>query len=116
MTDTILLTLPGNPRLRGVATLVLGGIGSRLDLPYEKVDDLQLATLSVLSASDGETVTIEVVADDEALVVGIGPVSSESGDSSLSRVLEKLVDAVETSERDGQHWLTLRLARPPRSG
>jgi hypothetical protein len=116
MTDTIVLTLPANPRLRGVATLVLGGIGSRLDLPYEKVDDLQLATLSVLSASDGETVTIEVVADDDAVVVGIGPVSRGSRDSSLGRVLEKLVDAVETSERDGQDWLSLRLTRPPRAG
>ena len=117
MTDTIVLTLPADHRLRGVASLVLGGIGSRLDLPYEKVDDLQLAALSVMSASDEETVTIEVVADDDALVVGIGPLSDGSGsDAGLRRVLEKLVDAVETSERDGQNWIALRLARTPRAG
>ena len=43
MTDDIVLTIPTSPRLRSVATLVLGGVGSRLRLSYEKVDDLQLA-------------------------------------------------------------------------
>jgi hypothetical protein len=37
-------------RHRGVATLVLGGDRSRLDLPHERVDELQLAVLSVLDA------------------------------------------------------------------
>ena len=40
VTDMISLTIPTATRFRGVATLVLGGIGSRLDLPYERVDDL----------------------------------------------------------------------------
>ena len=116
MTDTITLTLPADPRLRGVATLVLGGVGSRLDLPYEKVDDLQLAALSVLSASDGEAMTIEVVADDRSLAIGIGPLSDGGHDPGLHRVLEKLVDAVESSHRDGREWLTLHLARERDAG
>ena len=33
MTDTILLTVPSGPRGAGVVALVLGGLGSRLDLP-----------------------------------------------------------------------------------
>ena len=53
VTDRIVLTMPTDVRLRSVATLVLGGVGSRLDLPFEKTDDLQLAVLSALEAADG---------------------------------------------------------------
>jgi hypothetical protein len=114
MADTILLTIPTSPPLRGVATLVLGGVGSRLHLPYEKVDDLQLAALSVLSATSDDTVTLEVSADDDSIAVDIGPLSTGSGgDPGLRRVLARLVDSFETSERDGRDWLTLRLARSP---
>ena len=117
--DRIELSLPGSVRLRSVATLVLGGIGSRLELPYEKVDDLQLAVLSVLAASDLEQVTIDIEVDDRAVAVSIGPLQAGSAsDLGLRRVVERLVDAVEPSPRgeangrngDGD-WLTLRIAR-----
>src|SRR5262245_29491908 len=112
MDDTILLTIPTSPRLLSVATLVLGGVGSRLHMSYEKVDDLQLATLSTLAPSDGETVTLEIHAHDDEVSVGIGPLSEGSGaDAGLRRVLDRLVDTVETSTRDGHDWLTLRLGR-----
>jgi hypothetical protein len=115
MDDTILLTIPTSPRLLSVATLVLGGVGSRLDMPYEKVDDLQLAALSVLAATDGDDVTLEISAQDEEVSVGIGPVSAGSGDDTgLRRVLDRLVDGVETSSRDGHEWITLRLRRSSR--
>ena len=114
MDDSILLTLPTGPRLLNVATLVLGGIGSRLQMSYEKVDDLQLATLSALSASDGDTVTLEIRARDAEVSVGIGPLAAGSGDdAALRRVLDRLVDGVEASSRDGHDWLTLRLRRSP---
>ena len=56
VSDRIVLTMPAHERLRGVATLVLGGVGGRLQLPYERMDDLQLAVLSALDATgdDGE--------------------------------------------------------------
>lgn len=112
MTDVVLLSIPTSPRLRGVATLVLGGMGSRLELPYARVDDLQLAALSVLSAACDETVTLELRVRDEALSVGIGPLASGTGaDAALRRVLDRLVDGVEAGEHDGQDWLTLELAR-----
>jgi len=112
MTDTILLSLPTSPRLRGVATLVLGGLGSRLQLPYARVDDLQLAALSVLSAATDETVTLEVATGEEALRVGIGPLAGGTReDQGLRRVLERLVDGVEPTERDGREWLTLEVRR-----
>ena len=71
--DRVVLTLPGDPSLRGVASLVLGGIGSRIDLPYEKVDELQLAVLSVLGASDPETITLEIEVAEAAVLVTVGP-------------------------------------------
>jgi hypothetical protein len=112
VTDQISLTIPSATRFRGVATLVLGGIGSRLDLPYERVDDLQLAVLSVLEASGDERVTVEVQAEESGLLVSVGPLTDGSAtDEALSRVLDPLVDSVESSQRDGRVWLALRLGR-----
>jgi len=112
MTETILLTIPAGARFRGVATLVLGGIGSRLDLPYERMDELQLAVLSALAAGEAGQLTIEVEADTTGVSVTVGPLVDGSGsDKSLSRVLDRLVDSVEPESRDGKEWVTLRLAR-----
>lgn len=110
--DRITLTLPTDPELRGVATLVLGGIGSRLDLRYEQVDDLQLAVLSMLDAGAGAEVTLEVDVDGDELAVSVGPLAAGSGsDDALTRVLVPLVDGVTSSQRDGGEWLTLRIDR-----
>jgi hypothetical protein len=112
MTDRITLTIPSDEPSRNVATLVLGGVGSRLDLPYERLDDLQLAVLSVLGASSDSAVTVDLVADGDAVLVSVGPLVPGSGtNGALSRVLGPLVDAVTPSVRDGAEWLTLRLAR-----
>jgi hypothetical protein len=110
--DRIVLTIPTSARLHGVATLVLGGIGSRVQLPYEKMDDLQLAVLSVLAATGDETVTIEIEAGEERIDVAVGPLADgTTTDLALRRVLERLVDAVEAVDRDSREWLLLRLAR-----
>jgi hypothetical protein len=112
MNDHISLTIPTASQYRAVATLVLGGVGSRLDLPYERVDDLQLAVLSVLEASGDERVTVEVDAEEDGMLVSVGPLADGSqADGALARVLEPLVDSVEPSERDARVWLTLRLRR-----
>jgi hypothetical protein len=112
VTDQIVLTIPTEARFRGVATLVLGGVGSRLNLPYERVDDLQLAVLSVLEASAGEDVTVEVDANDDGLRVSVGPlVAGSSADGALTRVLDPLVDSFDSDERDDRVWLSLRLHR-----
>jgi hypothetical protein len=113
MGDRIVLTIPTEPRFRSVATLVLGGIGSRADLPYEQTDDLQLAVVSALDATDGEEVTVEVDVSDVRLEVAVGPVrDGSSGDGGLVRVLSRLVDEVSHELRDGAEWLTLVVGRP----
>jgi hypothetical protein len=115
--DRVVLTLPGDPSLRGVASLVLGGIGSRIDLPYEKVDELQLAVLSVLGASDPTDVTIEIEIGDDAVLVTLGPLPDGTvGAPGVRTVLDRLVDGVEPTRRDtngvSAEWVALRLVRP----
>jgi hypothetical protein len=114
MNDRIVLTLPAEVRFRSVATLVLGGIGSRFDLPYERVDDLQLAVLSVLETGGDGRLTLEVEGAQGGLRVSLGPLrDGTASDAALTRVLVPLVDAVEPENRDGAEWLTLRLGRLP---
>jgi hypothetical protein len=111
--DRIVLTIPSDSRFRSVATLVLGGIGSRAELPFERADDLQLAVLSALDASRDSEVTVEVTTRDGRLTVAVGPVRDGSGDDAgLTRVLSRLVDEVEPERRDGTEWLTLVVSSP----
>jgi hypothetical protein len=111
MTDTIVLTIPNDADYRGVATLVLGGIGTRLDLPYERMDELQLAVLSVLDAVEGTEATVELELADGSVEVSIGPVAEGTGaDAALARVVDRLVDGRSTSRRRDAEWLTLRLS------
>ena len=113
VTDRIVLAIPTEARFRSVATLVLGGIGSRADLPYERMDDLQLAVLSALDAADQAEVTLEVDADENGVSLALGPVRDGSGDDEgLGLVLSRLVVDVTHERRDGAEWLSLRLSRP----
>lgn len=110
--DTIALTIPTAHGYRTVASLVLGGVGSRLALPYERMDDLQLAVLSVLEAASESSVSLEVKAADDVLSVTVGPlVEGVGADRPLGNVLARLVDEVEEIRRDGRPWLRLRLPR-----
>lgn len=112
VTDRIVLTMPTDSRFRGVGTLVLGGIGSRLDLAYERMDDLQLALLSTLEAALDGQVTVEIEADTQGLSVAVGPLRSDAAtDKGLALVLSRLVDDVEHQRRDdGAEWVALRVA------
>lgn len=103
--------MPTDIRFRSIATLVLGGVGSRLDLSYEQTDDLQLAVLSVLEAADESEVALEVDADEGNVRVAIGPVRADPDDEALVFVLSRLVDEVGEEDRNGRKWLTLRLSR-----
>lgn len=111
-----MLTIPAAHGYRPVASLVLGGFGSRLDLSYERTDDLQLAVMSVLEAASDDHVTLELGADAESLSISIGPLRDGVGaDPSLARVLGGLVDGTEETRRDGRSWLELRLPLPSSS-
>jgi hypothetical protein len=114
MGDRVVLTIPADARFRSVATLVVGGIGSRADLPYERTDDLQLAVLSALEAGASDEMTVEVDTSEGRLEIAVGPVRDGSGkDAGLARVLSRLVDDVATHHRDGAEWITLAVAARP---
>jgi hypothetical protein len=110
--DTIVLTIPTDPAYRGVASLVLGGVGSRLDLPFERMDDLQLAVLSMLDASHGEHASVEIRAEDGHVAVSVGPLrDGADNDAGLALVLTRLTDRMEGVSRDDGFWLTVFMAR-----
>ena len=114
--DTIMLTIPADERFRSVPTLVLGGVGTRLDLPFERMDDLQLAVLSTLDAVEGDEASVEVAIADDRVSVFVGPLGSPGSDrDGLSRVLSRLVDEHGATTRDGVEWMTMRLSRAPRA-
>ena len=112
--DTILLTIPAQGGLRGIATMVLSGVGSRLDMPYERMDDLQLALLSLLDSAEGQETSIEIRADDARLAVAVGPLrAGAEQDEGLALVLSRLTDEVETERRGSDPWMTVALERSP---
>ena len=107
-----MLTFPVGAAFRGVPSLVLGGVGSRLDLPFERTDDLQLAVLSMLDAAASEDASVEIRAEDDQVAVSVGPLRPDAdGDAGLDLVLRRLTDGVEADRRDQDVWLTVFLTR-----
>ncbi len=116
MTDEITLTVPAQEDFRQIAHLVVGGLGARLDLPYEDLDDLQTALDALLGRreDDGD---IEVVVGqrDGEIRTSVGPfaehdldeLESESTALGLRRVLETVADGFEIERRDGSAWVLL---------
>ena len=117
MTDVVTLQLPRERDFFGVAHLVLGGLGARLELTYDVLEDMTTAIDELLNrreSSDDVTLTVKI--EDEALVATVGPFGGGVADElhgsdeelGLRRVLETAVDKVEVSERDDGQWVELR--------
>jgi hypothetical protein len=112
--DAITLTLPCERRFFQTARLVVAGLATRLSLPYEQMDDLQLAVETVLQKHcDADMrATVELVVEPDALRIRVGPVSSsalEADEDELDtrRLLSALVERVEIVEDGGREWLRL---------
>lgn len=113
--DSIALTVPAGRRYAPIITLVVGGVGTRLDLPYERVDDLQLAVGSALEAAAGDEVWVEIDVHDHAVALRVGPLTpGVSADAGLRRVVDRLVDRVRALEREGTDWLEMEVRLPGR--
>jgi anti-sigma regulatory factor (Ser/Thr protein kinase) len=115
----ITLTLPHDERFLGVARIVVGGLAARLDLPYESLDDLQLAVESVLSEeryAAGDDVTIEVSIWPlrvDAIERDLEPAGERLG---LDVLLRAVVDSIGFENRDGAvRSLMLEKRIPPRA-
>jgi hypothetical protein len=112
--DEIAVTVPAERRFLGVVNLVLGGLCTRLDFPYEQVDDLQLAVDSVLAPGrpQGGVVTLEAEADEDRLRLRLGPLAAgTAAHPGLQRVLDPLVGSAEAVERDGAEWIAMDVER-----
>jgi anti-sigma regulatory factor (Ser/Thr protein kinase) len=118
MSDEIILTIPRSREYLSVAHLVLGGIGVRLNLTIETLEDLQLAVDAILERDrePGE-VTICVRLRPDEIVTEVGPLRDgvrrelareRNEEVGLGRILDTLVDGVETEERDGAVFVRLR--------
>jgi hypothetical protein len=115
--DEIVLTIPRERPFYGVAHLVLGGIGSRLNLTLEHLEDLELGLDSLLAQHVGEDeVTLRIRIQDGVIETEIGPFPpalstalEEKGGRGvgLRHILETVSDGVRLGERDGAAWVTL---------
>jgi hypothetical protein len=118
VTDEITLTIPRERALYSVAHLVLGGLGIRLNLTIEHLEDLQLALEAVLDRAQAEgDVTIALRVDDAEVQARIGPMydgvraeleSQDGGDVGLRRILDALVDGVELESDEQGNWVAFR--------
>jgi hypothetical protein len=108
--DAITLTLPCERRFFQLARLVVAGLATRLDLPYEQMDDLQLAVETVLGkhCAQRELVTIELEIEPETIRIGVGPLASsrplnggKETELGTQRLLDTLVAHVEVIRGDG---------------
>ena len=112
MTDTILLTVPSGLRGAGVIALVLGGLGSRLDLPVDRIDELALAAATLAPSVQADALELEADVLDDRLIVRIGPLEDgTTTDTSLRRVVDSLVDNVNGIRKGDDEWLELELVR-----
>lgn len=114
--DEISLTLPADEAFHRVAHLVLGGLAVRLDLTYERLEDLELAVDALLERHlDGQDVTVVVRVLDGALLTSIGPLEAvreelQQGRGErldLGRILGTVCDSVEIVDRNGGEWVEL---------
>jgi anti-sigma regulatory factor (Ser/Thr protein kinase) len=119
VTDTVTLTIPREPRFFGVARLVVGGLAARLELPYDALEDLQLALDGVLANeayAAGDEVTIALTLAGELVEIALGPVdgsqvradlAADDEGIGLRRLLGTVVERAEVEERDGADWVRL---------
>jgi hypothetical protein len=112
MTDTILLTVPSGLRGAGVVALVLGGLGSRLDLPVDRIDELALAAAAIAPSVEGPSLQLEVEVYEDHLVLRMGPLEEGAGaDHGMRRVLGTLVNRADTVRKDDREWIELEVDR-----
>ena len=117
--DEITLTIPRDRALYGVANLVLGGVGIRLNLTIEHLGDLQLALETALDRVRADPVQVRLRVADGQIEALVGPMSdgvraelaADVGeDVGLRRILDALVDSAELETDDGGDWLKLTKA------
>ncbi len=108
------LELPRGSRFAAVARLVAAGIGARLGLSVERLEDLKLAIDAALrQSSSKDTLTLAMTPTRDDLQLEVGPLTAAGLDScGLEDVLSKLVDETRTRRSGNDVWISIRIARP----
>jgi anti-sigma regulatory factor (Ser/Thr protein kinase) len=114
--DEIVLTLPRERPFYRVAHLVLGGLATRINITYDRLEDLQLALDSLLVQHDGAgDVTLRLRLREDTIEARLGPfgpslraeLEREAGAGvGLRRILDAVVDEVELGDEAGGAWVT----------
>lgn len=104
--EAIELETPIGRAWEPVVRLVLGGIGDRIDLGFEQLDDLQLAVERLLaSAGNQDSVRLVFELGDRSVRTRVGPLREQTiaealqgpepppGELTLRRVLQTVVDS-----------------------
>ncbi len=115
--DEIRLTMPRDRAFYSVAHLVLGGLGIRLNLTIEHLEDLQLAVDAVLErVREAEQVTIALRLLDGEIETSIGPMrdgvraeleATDAEEVGLRRILDTLVDHIALAPGQDGDWVQL---------
>ena len=128
MSDRIELVTPVGRAWDPVIRLVLGGIGDRLDLGFDELDDLQLAVERLLAEArfeDRVKLSFEIL--DRSVRVRIGPIltgavaealqspPSRPGELTLGRILQTVVDSYGIEKVEDGH-MVVRLEKAVRRG
>ncbi len=111
---------PARDGYHGVATLVLGGVAARFELPVDRVDDLLLGVDSLLMQGVlGEVARVEATASESELSVRVGAFrKGQLEDAAVRRVVARLVDTVQevpTDHGEGA-WIELGITVARRDG
>jgi anti-sigma regulatory factor (Ser/Thr protein kinase) len=115
MPDTISLEVPATLSALSTVRMVLGGLGARLDFSLDDLDDLFLATDSLmeaaLEAEPLDSLRVQMTVDGVTLRVVTGSFRSDAlraqvaitpgGCIDLCTLLQRLVDDVVVEEKDG---------------
>jgi hypothetical protein len=107
------LELPRGSRFSAVARLVAAGIGARLGLSVERLEDLKLAIDAALRQTGSkDTLMLAMTPTLDDLQWEVGPLSAAGLDScGLEGVLSTLVEA-RTRRSGNDVWIAMRIARP----
>jgi hypothetical protein len=119
-TEALVLTLHNERRFYGLVRLLVSGLASQFDLPYEQMDDLQLAVETVLDRDShrGDEITLRIEPREDSIAVWLRPVDEQQTDADdsnqigLDRVLDNLVDVVDVVSFEGERWLYLEQRIP----
>ena len=124
--ERIVLTIPRERGFSAVADLVLAGLGTRLDVTLDVIDDFQLALESLLDRDDeAGDVTVRFTVDEGTLAASVGPfgrdelareLTRDGEGLGLRRVLDAVVDRVDVVDGDGGTWIELRKQLQPHEG